>query len=167
MIRLLIAFCGMCTLMSCQDETTTDAQALLENRIIESYISDNGLSFTQSDTDLRYNITDSGNEARAVIGDTLDIYFELSLVSGKKIGGVFEEVEDPFEVLNLNLFGLGFGEGLALIGEGGSIDMIIPSNLAFGSSGGILSSPPRPIVVPPNATIVASVKIVDIRPSGL
>lgn len=152
--------------MSCEEETTTDAQALLENRIIESYIADNGLSFTRAESDLRYNIVDGGTAARAVLGDTLDIYFELGLVSGKDIGGVFEEIEDPFRVLNLNVFGTGFGEGLGLIGEGGSIEMVIPSNLGFGGSGGILNTPPRPILIPPNATLTATATIVDIRPAG-
>ena len=50
----------------------------------------------------------------------------------------------------------GWTEGMKLVGEGGKITLVIPSNLAYGERG--------PQTIGPNSTLVFDVDLLEVRP---
>ncbi len=103
---------------------------------------------------LQYKIIKPGSEVKPGPKDTVWVRYKGTLLDGT----VFDEVAADADPVNLMLDRVvpGWQEGLQLIGEGGEIELYLPSNLAYGEQGSQ--------VIAPNSTLVFNVELHSINP---
>lgn len=119
---------------------------------IKKFIDDNKLKVQTTASGLQYVITAPGDAQRAGLTDTLMVNYTGKLLPKKSDGkdNIFDTSvesiakqagkDNPMAQYGPRPFTLGraipgFDEGLKLIGKGGKITMIIPSQLAYGEGG--------------------------------
>ena len=86
-----------------------------------------------TDSGLQYKILEPGNDVKPGPQDTVWVRYKGTLLDGT----VFDEVAADAEPIRLTLNRVvpGWTEGLQLIGEGGKIDLYLPSELGYGEQG--------------------------------
>ena len=98
-----------------------------------------------------YLIQDSGSDVRATNDrDTVKVNYRGTLIDGTE----FDKNEGIEFTLNRVI--RGWTEGMKLVGEGGKITLVIPSNLAYGERG--------PRNIGPNSTLVFDVDLLEVHP---
>ena len=111
---------------------------------------------TVTDDGLEIKEIECGDGEEAKKGDTLEVHYEGRLEDGTKFdasrdhGSTFDFQLGAGQVIQ------GWDEGLVGMKIGGKRELTIPPELGYGAAG----SPP---VIPPNATLVFIVELVDIQ----
>ena len=102
---------------------------------------------------LQYEVLVEGSGEKPGPEDTVQVHYEGTLISGF----VFDSSYARGIPAEFPLYGViqGWTEGLQLMSEGSIYKFVIPSNLAYGSSGAGSS-------VPPNATLIFRVELLSI-----
>lgn len=101
---------------------------------------------------LEYRILQNGFGARPAGNDTVSVYYKGTLVDGR----VFDATEPGFPAqFKVNEVIPGWTEALELMREGDRWELVIPSNLAYGTRG----APPS---IGPNQTLVFDVELVKV-----
>ncbi|MBN2637850.1 MAG: FKBP-type peptidyl-prolyl cis-trans isomerase [Bacteroidales bacterium] len=118
----------------------TDQQALIDRQIIENYVADNNLQGAFTPSGLYYVIVAPGDTAHPAVNSTVTVDYKGSFLNG----AVFDQNTNVSFALNTVI--LGWQEGIPLIGTGGEIILIVPSALAYGSTG-------RGSIIPPNTVL--------------
>tara|TARA_B100000945_G_C20366334_1_gene589813 strand:- start:669 stop:1145 length:477 start_codon:yes stop_codon:yes gene_type:complete len=158
-MRFLI-FLVIISIFSCTDENivvtrTKQEQFNLDLERIQGYLNENNLEgFESLDNGLHYKILEEGNSSFPKNGDTLDVEYVGQLLNGLEFDRSF--TNQPFEfILGSNEVIQGWEFGVPLIDEEGTILLIIPSGLAYGTttSGSI----------PENSVLIFRIKLLDIR----
>jgi FKBP-type peptidyl-prolyl cis-trans isomerase FkpA len=110
--------------------------------------------FTTTDTGLKYRILRKSSGRRPAAHDKVSVDYSGWLDDGT----VFDSSYERRMPAEFNASGVieGWTEGLQLIGEGGMIELEIPSNLGYGEAG-------RPGSIPPNATLHFKVELLEIK----
>jgi FKBP-type peptidyl-prolyl cis-trans isomerase FkpA len=103
---------------------------------------------------LAYKIEKAGTGAKPKETDTVKVHYHGTLIDGT----VFDSSKDRGKEVSfpLNRVIKGWTEGLQLIGKGGKIKLVIPSELAYGDHG----APPK---IPGGATLVFEVELFEIK----
>lgn len=109
--------------------------------------------FTVTESGLRHRILRPGNDQKPTLEDQVSVHYRGSLMDGRVFDSSYFRGE-PLTVTVKNVID-GWGEGLTLIGEGGMIELVIPSKLGYGEEG----YPPR---VPANADLHFLVELQEI-----
>ncbi len=104
-------------------------QGEIDRGLIEAYIIENQLDGTYSSSGLYYVIIEEGESDHPTLNDNVITSFKEESLDGT----TYDEKEYYTEILSEKIPGV--QEGLQLIGEGGSIKLLIPSNLAYGENG--------------------------------
>lgn len=105
----------------------------------------------QTESGLAYKIIEPGNDKKAVSDqDTVWVDYKGTFIDGE----VFDQ-HDNFSFPLGSAF-KGWSEGLKLVGEGGKIKLVIPSDLAYGEGRGL---------IPSNSTLVFDVTLNKVEPS--
>jgi len=131
-------------LTSCKDKNIVSQDAIDKQKILD-YLEQNQLEAESLPSGLFYIINESGNDNHPTIASSITVSYTGRLLNGSK----FDEGEFfTGELVNLIK---GWQEGIPLIGEGGRINLIIPSSLGYGgqSAGSI----------PPNSVLRFEVKL--------
>ena len=158
-MRFLI-FLFIISIFSCTDENivvtrTKQEQFNLDLERIQGYLNENNLEgFESLDNGLHYKILEEGNSSFPKNGDTLDVEYVGQLLNGLEFDRSY--TNQPFEfILGSNEVIQGWELGVPLIDEEGTILLIIPSGLAYGTttSGSI----------PENSVLIFRIKLLDIR----
>ena len=153
-------FLVMISIFSCTDENivvtrTKQEQFNLDLERIQGYLNENNLEgFESLDNGLHYKILEEGNSSFPKNGDTLDVEYVGQLLNGLEFDRSY--TNQPFEfILGSNEVIQGWELGVPLIDEEGTILLIIPSGLAYGTttSGSI----------PENSVLIFRIKLLDIR----
>lgn len=106
---------------------------------------------------LQYRIADPGNDIKPSLYDTVWVHYKGSLLDGT----VFDECpadQDPIS-FPLNRVISGWSEGMQYIGEGGKIELYIPSALGYGPQG--------TRGIEPNSTLVFEVELVKVAKAAV
>ena len=108
----------------------------------------------QTESVLQYKIIEAGSGVKPGPQDTVLVRYKGALTDGT----VFDEVAEDAEPIRLTLDRVisGWTEGLQLVGEGGKIQLYIPSELGYGASGSGS--------IEPNSTLVFDVDLVQVFP---
>lgn len=112
--------------------------------------------YSQTASGLLYKIEAPGMDRKIEKLDTLEVNYKGTFVNGD----VFDETtaeRGPFTVIvQEGRVISGWVEGLQLVGEGGSIKLLIPSNLAYGERG--------TRGMEPNKTLAFDINILSVKP---
>lgn len=136
-------------------ETQKSAQMAAEKKVIDQYVADKKLATTSTADGLLYLIKKEGKGEKPMTGDTVVVKYTGKLLDGK----VFDSSEGREAIR----FPIGEGqvikaweEGIALLSKGTSATFIVPSHLGYGPNGAGNG------IIPPNATLIFDVQLVDI-----
>jgi len=103
---------------------------------------------------LAYKIENAGNTKKPKATDVVEVHYHGTLIDGT----VFDSSKDRKKSVSfpLNRVIKGWTEGLQLVGEGGKVKLVIPSDLAYGNNG----APPK---IPGGATLIFEVELISIK----
>ncbi len=103
---------------------------------------------------LVYEIMSAGSQTKPLSTDTVEVHYEGALINGE----IFDSSIKRGKPVSFPLDRVikGWTEGLQLVGEGGKIKLIIPSELAYGERG----APPS---IPGGSTLVFDVELLKIE----
>ena len=112
--------------------------------------------FDKTDSGLRYKMIQTGSGKQAENGKTVAVHYEGSLETGKVFDSSYPR-KKPIEFkLGQGQVIEGWDEGIALLKVGDKARFVIPSHLAYGESG-------AGGVIPPNATLIFDVELMDVK----
>ncbi|MEO8238663.1 MAG: peptidylprolyl isomerase [Flavobacterium sp.] len=112
--------------------------------------------FDRTDSGLRYKMIQKGDGKKAESGKTVSVHYEGSLETGKVFDSSYPR-KKPIEFrLGQGQVIEGWDEGIALLQVGDKARFVIPSDLAYGAAG-------AGGVIPPNATLIFDVELMDVK----
>ena len=106
---------------------------------------------------LEYIETETGTGAQAVTGKSVKVHYTGKFQDGKIFDSSISRGEPIEFVLGQGRVIKGWEEGIALMKLGGKARLTIPPALAYGERGAGGG------VIPPNATLVFDVELVDVK----
>ena len=120
----------------------------------EKFLAGNGkrAGVVTTDTGLQYKIVRTGNDVKPGPQDTVWVRYKGTLTDGTVFDEVSEDA-DPIRLM-LNRVVAGWTEGLQLIGEGGKIELYLPSELGYGESGSQ--------AIGPNSALIFNVELTKV-----
>ncbi len=171
MLRILLGTCvaaPVCLLGSCalkpNIEITSERTGPAPTPIPESSISagpedtDAPKEFVTTGSGLKYKILrkSSGRKptADSQRSDTVKVHYKGWLDNGSEFDSSYRRGEPAEFALNGVI--KGWTEGLQYVGEGGMIELEIPSGLGYGAEG-------SPGSIPPNATLHFKVELIEVK----
>ncbi|HOW09765.1 MAG TPA: FKBP-type peptidyl-prolyl cis-trans isomerase [Bacteroidales bacterium] len=120
---------------SCRLSTKSDEYAEEERQMIQAYIADHDtIAFQLKNSGLYYAELKPGTGAQVDLYDTLSLVYTGRFLSGAKFDTCVG-IDTLQYIINEYYSVPGFHEGLLYMKEGGKSLFLIPSGLAFGSSG--------------------------------
>jgi peptidyl-prolyl cis-trans isomerase A (cyclophilin A) len=112
--------------------------------------------FDKTESGLRYKMIQKGDGKRAEAGKTVAVHYEGSLETGKVFDSSYPR-KKPIEFrLGQGQVIEGWDEGIALLQVGDKARFVIPSDLAYGAAG-------AGGVIPPNATLIFDVELMEVK----
>lgn len=112
--------------------------------------------FDKTDSGLRYKMIQKGNGKKAENGKTVSVHYSGALDNGKVFDSSYAR-KKPIEFpLGQGHVIEGWDEGIALLQVGDKARFVIPSHLGYGARG-------AGGVIPPNATLVFDVELMDVK----
>lgn len=98
----------------------------VDKQLILNYLSDNNIEAESLESGLFYVIQENGNDRHPQLSSTITVSYTGKLLNGTR----FDQGE--FYTNTLNKLIAGWQQGIPLIGEGGKIQLYIPSSLGYG-----------------------------------
>lgn len=112
--------------------------------------------FEKTESGLRYKMIQKGNGKKAENGKTVSVHYQGALDNGKVFDSSYTR-KKPIEFpLGRGHVIEGWDEGIALLHVGDKARFVIPSYLGYGDAG-------AGGVIPPNATLVFDVELMDVK----
>ncbi|MEO1485071.1 MAG: peptidylprolyl isomerase [Bacteroidota bacterium] len=111
--------------------------------------------FQKTDSGLRYQIIQKGDGAAAEKGKKVSVHYEGSLTNGQVFDSSYKRNQPIDFNLGVGQVIPGWDEGIGLLKVGDKARFVIPSHLAYGSAG-------AGGVIPPNATLIFDVELMDV-----
>ncbi|MGV3483694.1 MAG: FKBP-type peptidyl-prolyl cis-trans isomerase [Planctomycetaceae bacterium] len=110
--------------------------------------------FTQTESGLKYRILRKSDGNKPTAADTVTVHYVGWLDDQTEFDSSYRRGKPTTFALSQVV--AGWTEGLQLVGEGGMIELEIPSSLGYGPQG-------MPGSIPPNATLHFKVELIDIQ----
>lgn len=110
----------------------------------------------KTDSGLEYLEVQAGSGTQATAGKMVSVHYTGKFQDGRVFDSSVSRGEPITFKLGVGQVIKGWDEGIALMKVGGKAQLIIPSNLAYGERG-------AGGVIPPNATLVFDVELVDVK----
>ncbi len=114
---------------------------------------------TTTDSGLQYMIVKEGDGPAPKTGEVVKVHFIARLADGTEFDNSYIQDKPMAFPLGQNMIIPGWDEGIALLKKGDKAKLVIPPELAFGSTG-------AGGVIPPNATLYFEVELVEILPGA-
>lgn len=112
--------------------------------------------FEKTPSGLRYQITEKGNGKKAEKGNTVSVHYRGKLANGQEFDSSFKRNQPLEFVVGIGQVIEGWDEGLQLLQVGDKARLVIPSYLGYGSRG-------AGGVIPPNATLIFDVELINVK----
>ena len=112
--------------------------------------------FDKTESGLRYKMIQKGSGKKAENGKTVSVHYEGSLESGKVFDSSYPRKKPIDFKLGQGQVIEGWDEGIALLQVGDKARFVIPSHLGYGSRG-------AGGAIPPNATLIFDVELMDVK----
>jgi FKBP-type peptidyl-prolyl cis-trans isomerase len=112
--------------------------------------------FDKTNSGLRYKILKKGDGNKAAKGNTVSVHYEGSLTNGQVFDSSYQRNQPIDFQLGIGQVIPGWDEGISLLKVGDKARFVIPSELGYGSAG-------AGGVIPPNATLVFDVELVEVK----
>lgn len=156
MLRKLISFSFVLVMIvSCTKTETPDVvdYSPIDKKIIEEYITANNDTTAQSTASgLYYIIQNPGGTAHPNLNSVVTVNYQGYLTNGTLFDS--SATGKPL-VIALNRLISGWQEGLQLIGTGGKMTLLIPSNLGYGSY--------AVGTIPANSVLIFNIELVSFK----
>jgi peptidylprolyl isomerase len=110
----------------------------------------------KTESGLDYIEIEAGAGTRAAAGKTVKVHYTGKFPDGKVFDSSVSRGEPIEFILGAGRVIKGWDEGIALMNVGGKAQLIIPPQLAYGERG-------AGGVIPPNATLVFDVELVEVK----
>ena len=114
------------------------------------------IGFNKTESGLRYQILQDGNGAKAEKGKTVSVHYKGQLADGTVFDSSYKRNQPIDFALGVGQVISGWDEGIQLLKVGDKGRFVIPSDLAYGSAG-------AGGVIPPNATLIFDVELMDVK----
>lgn len=114
------------------------------------------VGFKSTDSGLRYQVIQEGSGVMAEIGKTVSVHYKGQLTDGTVFDSSYKRNQPIDFALGRGQVIQGWDEGIGLLKVGDKARFVIPSNLAYGSAG-------AGGVIPPDATLVFDVELMDVK----
>ena len=112
--------------------------------------------FESTESGLRYKILQNGSGKQAEKNQTVSVHYEGSLTTGQVFDSSFQRNQPIDFQLGVGQVIPGWDEGISLLKVGDKARFVIPSHLAYGSTG-------AGGVIPPNATLIFDVELMAVK----
>ena len=112
--------------------------------------------FQKTTSGLRYQFIQKGEGAQAQKGKKVSVHYKGQLPNGNVFDSSYNRKQPIEFTLGVGQVIEGWDEGIALLKVGDKARFVIPSDLAYGSSG-------AGGVIPPNATLIFDVELMDVK----
>lgn len=112
--------------------------------------------FEKTDSGLRYQIIQKGAGKKAEKGKKVSVHYKGSLENGQVFDSSYTRKQPIDFALGQGQVIEGWDEGIALLQVGDKARFVIPSHLGYGSRG-------AGGVIPPDATLIFDVELVDVK----
>jgi peptidyl-prolyl cis-trans isomerase A (cyclophilin A) len=127
-----------------------------ERAVAEAKMEKLAAGFEKTESGLRYQFIQRGNGKKAEKGRTVSVHYSGQLEDGKVFDSSYAR-KKPIEFpLGMGHVIEGWDEGIELLQVGDKARFVIPSHLGYGSRG-------AGGVIPPNATLVFDVELMDVK----
>ncbi len=127
-----------------------------EREAAEKKMEELAAGFDKTESGLRYKIINKGSGKKAENGRTVSVHYTGQLENGKTFDSSYPR-KKPIEFpLGKGHVIEGWDEGIALLQVGDKARFVIPSHLGYGAAG-------AGGVIPPNATLIFDVELMDVK----
>lgn len=147
-LRLSFLFLFFLAFSACKDDTLSpEEQAQIDQDLITEYVATNGLNGQYTASGLYYVITKAGSLGSPNPSSNVTVNYAGRLLDGTPF--------DSGQSISFPLNGVirGWQEGIPLVKKGGSITLVIPSALAYGTQ--------KVGTIPANSVLVFDVDLLD------
>ncbi len=115
------------------------------------------MNYTKTDSGLEYVITEKGRGVLATAGSRVKVHYTGKLEDGTKFDSSLDRNEPFVFELGAGMVIKGWDEGFTLLHVGDKATLKIPPHLGYGERG-------AGSVIPPNATLIFEVELLEIMP---
>ena len=127
-----------------------------EEDSLKKYVADKKITVQPEPSGLYYIETLAGKGASVDTGTWVTMHFKVMMPDGKQIFSSYDKGEPMKFEYGKRFDTPGFEEGIGKMKKGGKATLIVPSKIAFGEAG-------RGAMVPPYATVIYEVELVDLQ----
>ncbi|MCB4799730.1 peptidylprolyl isomerase [Neotamlana laminarinivorans] len=127
-----------------------------EKKAAEAELDKLATGFSKTDSGLRYQIIQEGTGKKAEKGKTVSVHYKGQLADGTVFDSSYKRNSPIDFPLGMGQVISGWDEGIQLLKVGDKARLVIPSHLGYGSRG-------AGGVIPPNATLVFDVELMDVK----
>ena len=112
--------------------------------------------YDETPSGLRYTILQNGEGKKATKGANVSVHYKGQLLDGTVFDSSYKRKQPIDFAIGMGQVIAGWDEGIQLLKVGDKARFVIPSNLAYGSAG-------AGGVIPPNATLIFDVELMDVK----
>ena len=127
-----------------------------QKRIAEEALEKLAAGFQKTESGLRYQIIQKGTGKQAEKGKKVSVHYQGALENGQVFDSSYKRKQPIDFTLGVGRVIEGWDEGIALLQVGDKARFVIPSYLGYGSRG-------AGGVIPPDATLVFDVELMDVK----
>lgn len=127
-----------------------------QKRMAEEALEKIAAGFDKTASGLRYKMIQKGSGKQAEKGKQVSVHYQGSLENGQVFDSSYKRKQPIDFQLGVGQVISGWDEGIALLQVGDKARFVIPSHLGYGSRG-------AGGVIPPNATLIFDVELMDVK----
>jgi FKBP-type peptidyl-prolyl cis-trans isomerase len=137
-------------------EGSREKRILEQKRAAEAAMEKLAAGFSKTESGLRYQIIQKGSGKQAEKGKKVSVHYQGALENGQVFDSSYKRKQPIDFQLGVGQVIEGWDEGIALLQVGDKARFVIPSYLGYGSTG-------AGGVIPPDATLVFDVELMDVK----